>query len=236
MFKYLILGVVLLVAVVLLSRWFASTKPSDLAKWLKRIFVGLGAAATIYLAVTGKMNLAFIPLALIVLPRLLAWFSGARAAGGQPSSGRRSDVETAYLRMSLDHDSGAMDGTVLRGAYAGRELGELSLEQLLELLAECRTRDVQAARLLETFIDRAFGPEWRQRGGERHTGSASRHTSAAKMTREEAYEILGLEPGASAKKIKEAHRSLMLKLHPDQGGSNYLAAKINQAKDLLLGG
>jgi hypothetical protein len=236
MFQYLILGVVLLVAVALLSRWFASSKPSDLAKWLKWTFMGLGAAATIYLAVTGKMNLAFIPLALIVLPRLLAWFSRARAAGAQPSAGKRSDVETAYLRMSLDHDSGAMEGTVLRGACAGRELRELSLEQLLELLAECRTRDVQAVRLLETYVDRTFGPEWRQRGEKRDAGREPGRAGAAKMTREEAYEVLGLKPGASADEIKEAHRSLMLKLHPDHGGSNYLAAKINQAKDLLLVG
>jgi DnaJ-domain-containing protein 1 len=100
-------------------------------------------------------------------------------------------------------------------------------------LAECRVSDQDGARLLEAYLDRRF-PAWRKDaepdehprpGGDAHAGA---------MTEEEAYQILGLAPGASAEEIRRAHRTLMKKLHPDQGGSTYLAARVNQAKEILL--
>ena len=151
--------------------------------------------------------------------------------------------------MTLDHDSGEMEGTVLQGRHAGRRLDELTEPELLDLFGECSLRDDEGRRLLEAYLDRTLGPDWRERAeaeAERaHTaaggtgqGWGRKQQSAGRtpMTREEAYEILGLSPGAGTEEIKEAHRTLMRKLHPDHGGSNYLAAKINQAKELLLGG
>ena len=247
MVAYVLLGLALLVLVVLLSRWFATANPSNLAKWVKRVFIAAGAAATIFLGVTGKAHLALLPLALTGLP----WFMSRMAAGRMnphPTSGQRSDVETPYFRMTLDHDSGEMEGTVLQGRHAGRRLDELSEHELLDLFDECSSRDDEGRRLLEAYLDRTLGADWRERAeeeAERERGATggtgqgwgrkSKSAGRTPMTREEAYEILGLSPGAGTEEIKEAHRTLMRKLHPDHGGSNYLAAKINQAKELLLG-
>jgi len=237
MVKYLILGVALLVAVLLIARWFESANPSRLAKALKWSFVGLGGAVAIFLGATGKMQLAAIPLALIFLPLLLRGMRGASAAGqsGTPSPGKQSEVETDYLRMMLDHDSGEMDGIVLRGKYQGRELRELSQAELLDLLDVCNAHDEQSARLIESYIDRVFGEDWRAGEGADQGRRAAR-SSAAQMGRGEAFEVLGLAPNSSDAEIRETHRKLQLKNHPDQGGSDYLAAKINQAKEILLGG
>jgi hypothetical protein len=149
-----------------------------------------------------------------------------------PARGQRSDVETAWLRMALDHDTGAMDGTVLQGRWKGQRLSEMSVDSLLELLAECRVTDPDGAQLIEAYLERAR-PDWRETAGASRTRPDSSASGA--MTRDEAYRILGLEPGADEAAIREAHRRLMMKMHPDTGGSDYLAAKINQAKDLLLG-
>ena len=247
MVAYALLGIALLALVVVLGRWFASANPSSLAKWLKWGFIATGAVATVFLGVTGKSHLAFVPLALTGLP----WLMGRMAAGRinpHPTQGGRSDAETPFLRMTLDHDSGEMDGVVLQGRYAGRRLEDLSEAALLELLDECADVDEQGRRLLETYLDRTLGADWRARGGERsgpradassagggQKGWGRKGAGRAPMSRDEAYDILGLQPGAGESEIKEAHRTLMLKLHPDHGGSNYLAAKINQAKELLLG-
>ena len=249
MVQYVLLGIALLVLVVFLTRWFATANPSSLAKWLKWVFIAAGAAATVFLAVTGKANLAFLPLAITGLPWIMSRFAAGRG-NPHPTAGQRSDVETPYLRMTLDHDSGEMEGVVLQGRHAGRPLDELAEHELLELYDECSLRDEEGRRLLEAYLDRTLGADWRERGEaetERESsagggstgqgwGRRKARSGRTPMTREEAYEILGLEPGAGAEEIKEAHRTLMRKLHPDHGGSNYLAAKINQAKELLLGG
>jgi len=180
--------------------------------------------------------------ALAIAAFLLPFFLRGRAVSQfmknlrGPSPGQTSDVETRYLRMSLDHDSGTLDGTVLDGRYRGRHLRELDLGELMDLLRECRINDEQSAAILESYLDRIHGAGWRdEEAGTGRAGGGPRSAAGSTMTRDEAYEILGLKPGAGPEEIKQAHHRMMLKNHPDQGGSTYLATKINQAKDLLLG-
>ena len=114
----------------------------------------------------------------------------------QSATGRRgqrvSEVETEYLRMRLDHDTGAMSGTVRRGPYAGRRLEELTEAELIELWRECRVEDEPSARLIETYLDR-LRPDWREAAGAGPAAAGGgRARSADAMTREEAYAILGL--------------------------------------------
>jgi hypothetical protein len=134
--------------------------------------------------------------------------------------------------MSLDHQTGEMRGEVLHGRLAGRALIDLDREQLTDLFQQFQT-DPQSAAVLEAYLDRNF-PDWRnvEHGG---SGASGSDFGDMPMTPADAYQILGLEPDASQEEIKTAHRRLMQRLHPDHGGSTYLAARVNQAKDVLLG-
>ena len=235
---YFVLGVALVIGLILLIYGAANASP----RTLKRLLVGsFGVVATGVLAalIVTRQWSVFTWLLFGLVPLFMRWralWRMARSWGG-PSPGQTSDVETKYLRMQLDHDSGQLGGTVLLGPCRGRRLDELGLEELLALLRECRVEDEPSVAILEAYLDRAHGADWRGRQAGASAGSAGGpeqpHPSGG-MTREEAYEILGLKPGASETEIRDAHRRLMLKIHPDQGGSTYLAAKINQAKDALL--
>ena len=208
-----------------------------MVKW---VFVLACAALTVYLAVTGRALFAILPLALSLLPALL---SSRKRPGTGPVAGEGnvSSIDTPYLHMSLDHDSGAMNGSVVQGAYAGRELAGMSQDEVMDLYATCLAADAESSRILETYLDRAYGPSWRQDYG--HSGNSdgtadgeARNSDSQRytMSRDQAYEVLGLEPGASDDAIRQAHRDLLKKLHPDRGGSEYLSAQINQAKDVLI--
>jgi hypothetical protein len=153
------------------------------------------------------------------------------AQAASPSPGRASEVTTDYLRMRLDHVSGTMSGSVQRGRLLGRYLAELSSEELIELWRECVIKDAQGAKLLEAYLDRVMA-NWRE--ASRVQGNAASGNGGA-MTREEAFAILGLAEGAGEAEIRDAYHRLMMKLHPDKGGSAYLAAKLNRAKEVLLG-
>ena len=231
----------LLAAVLLFISWYKRAPSSQQKRVRGRILLFGGLGLLLLLLATGRLNpiIALVLAALALGQRILAFanmanvFKGFRnsmkgAAG--PSAGNASDVETRYLRMSLDHDSGAMSGVVLEGDYRGRRLSELGIEELMDLLAVCRAEDSQSAAVLEAYLDRVHGDSWRHA----QSGAGDEHGNGTRMTLAEAREILGVDSHASREDIIEAHRRLMQKNHPDRGGSTYLAAKINQAKEILL--
>lgn len=233
MIAYLILGISLLIGLIFLSRWFVATEPrrvATAARWLALIVAVIVGG---YLIWGGRNILAalLLPLMIPALLRYRALWNRIKAMSG-PTPGQTSQVETHFLRMTLDHDTGVMTGVVREGRFQGRQLDELTLEDLVALWRECRAADAQSAAVLEAYLDRTQDEAWRQSAG----AGAGPSAASTGMTREEAFEILGLEPSAGESDIRDAHRRLMQQVHPDHGGSNYLAAKINQAKDLLLGG
>jgi|TARA_B110000196_G_scaffold303903_1_gene300170 hypothetical protein len=243
MIGYFTLGVCLLGALGLIGKFLLNADPKFLAKALRYTGFGLCAAVALFLLLTGRFALG-LPLAFMAAAFLRRWALpklGPRIGGGSgPSTGRSSNVETDYLHMTLDHDSGAMRGEILRGTFAGRDLNDLNLDQLVELLGECQRHDGEAAQVLEAYLDRTQGGDWRQNAAgysrQGHSGQGARQKPrTGGMTLAEACKVLGLDANPSPGEVREAHKRLMLKLHPDKGGSSYLAAKINQAKDLLLG-
>ena len=152
--------------------------------------------------------------------------------GKNKSPGQKSRVATALLSMELDHDLGGMDGEVLVGDLRGRKLSSLTQQEMISFHSICRTASDQSLPLYEAWLDRVQ-PEWRAAWG--GGGSAGATAGGGAMNRDEALAILGLAAGASEADIKNAHKRLMKDFHPDKGGSDYLAAKINAAKDVLLG-
>src|SRR5580698_1883965 len=218
---------------------FRAANPVVLARAIK---IGGGVVSLAVAAFTGlKGELAVaVPLG-IFGAGLLGWSpfgtSGFGNIGGmfsclgsKRSQGKSSRVRSQFRDMMLDHDSGELRGQIVAGPYAGHSLEEFELPQLTAMISGF---DAESVSLLESYLDRRF-PAWRQDAQGNPAGGQSRATPSGKMTNEEAYQILGLQPGAGRDEIGRAHRSLMKKLHPDQGGSTYLAARVNEAKDTLL--
>jgi hypothetical protein len=194
---------------------------SGRAHWLAAVF------AAILPFARGLINLlGAIPL----LKRVLAG-ADAEKAKPAPSGGQSSTVESKFLRMTLNHDSGDIDGEILAGQFKGGRLNQMKLDELLQLLSECQ-HDEASVALLQAYLDRVYADTWQQQAGAQGRQQAGSETD--ELSRDEALQILGLSPGAGEAEIIEAHRRLMQKLHPDRGGSAYLAARINLAKETLL--
>ncbi|HEX6978483.1 MAG TPA: DnaJ domain-containing protein [Alphaproteobacteria bacterium] len=232
---YLLIGFVLLLALYTLAQAYVRVEPRQLLGVLRWVAAVVLAALALWLVASGRLAQALMT-GVALAPLLARWRSiiGTWRNAAGPRPGQTSDVETPWLRMSLDHDTGTMDGSVLQGAWKGRRLAELDLPALLDVLAECRANDPDGVQLLEAYLDRIH-PDWRTTRAADGDDAARAGASAGGMTRAEAAEILGVPPDAPPEVIRDAHRRLMLKLHPDKGGSSYLAAKINQAKEVLLG-
>jgi len=221
----LLLGLGLLA---LLVRHFLRTPAHELVRQVY-LLGGVG----LMLAGVGLLFLRQFAIALPVGVAGLVLFRRHRALRQMGGTGQRSSVRAAGIEMALDHDTGEMDGSVLAGRYEGRRLSELDLGALLEVAEDVRS-DAESLRLLEGYLDRAH-PGWRD---DVQADATERQSAAARpggMSKKEAYQILGLEPDASDTEVRGAHRRLIKQVHPDRGGSAALAAKINEAKDRILG-
>jgi len=229
--RALLLGAAVLVLGLLGVSWFMRANPATLARNLRRIG---GVVALLIGVVAISRGAASIAVPLFMLGLwLLSGGGGLGSLGGgsQKSPGQTSRIVTDHLEMELDHDTGAVRGRVLKGMFAGRNVQSMRPEELALLWQDCRHVDQESAQIIEAYLDQRF-PSWREdvRRGE----DAMSRGADGRMSVEEALEILGLKAGASREEIRRAHRDLMLKLHPDRGGSTYLATKINEAKDVAL--
>ncbi len=242
-----LLGLLALVAGALLLKWYADADVKTLKKTIRWTGVSLLALIILVLAATGRLGVAFA-----VFIGFLGWvwrvfnmihmgrqmsgmfrgFGFSRGFGGGSAAEYSSRVESDFLSMHLDHATGSMAGEVNRGRFQGRRLGDMSAADLAELLSEVQA-DEDSAQLLEAYMDRVH-PEWRESADETISGARSAGAQSGVMTDDEARRILGVGADANDDEIKAAYRQLMSHLHPDRGGSDYLAAKVNQAKDFLL--
>lgn len=233
--RLLLTGAVLF-AIVALVRRANQQNPAERRKTYITLVVTVVAGALVLLSLTGRVHwigaligalLPFARKAFPLLVRLVPFLAHQRKAGAASrgaTTGNQSAVDTPWLHMSMDHDSGALDGEVTQGAFAGRQLNQLSLDELKQLYVDCQS-DADSIDLLNTYLTHRFGKDWNH---------SQNHAGTGAMSREQALSILGLKEGASRDDVIKAHRSLMQKLHPDRGGNDYLAAQINLAKDVLL--
>jgi len=230
----LLFGIAAVAVLWWLAKAYTRTDAKALATSLKVVagFAALGAA--VLLGLKGRIDMA------LLLGGFGAWalgWNGFNLPGPwrkfQQASGRFSRIRSAMIEMEIDHSTGTVEGSVLVGALAGRRLSSLDPQGLRLLYEECLAHDPQGVPLLEAYLDRRFAG-WRENAqGDRDTRTRT-HAQSGIMTKEEAYQILGLQPGANLDEIRKAHRTLMKKLHPDQGGTTYLAARVNEAREVLL--
>jgi len=240
MFPYLVLvGLLLLVGLVMVIRWYASADTQSVLrffKWLAYVILGF---LLIFFVFSGRLGWTFmalpalIPIFLRLRTALRTYknFSKMMGLGGTQASNQTSDVETKTLKMSLNQDTGEMTGIILDGPNTGKKIEEMGREEIFQVVGYCLQNDHEAAQILEAYLDRS-DPDWRSSF---YSNEQAPDSKVKGMERKEALQVLGLGDEATDLQIKKAYHNLISNLHPDKGGSAYLAAKINQAKETLLG-
>lgn len=226
-----LIGLVIVIGGWYLVKSFANAQPAQVRGLSRKVAGGVLIAFSGFLALRGAMNIA-MPLFVLGLGLMGQQMAFPNGFGfGRKSAGQTSRVATSVLAMELNHDSGTMGGEVVSGPFKGRKLASLTLAEAQRLHAQCAAAPDQSRALFEAWISRVR-PEWRTQWSGNQTSAAAAPNS--KMNEAEALAILGLKPGATVDDIRAAHRRLMKGAHPDLGGSDYLAAKINEAKEFLL--
>lgn len=235
-------------------RWFMRTPPEQVSKVLVKVAIGAGVLFLVILAATGRLHPLFaalgaaigglltlgmrlirMPWALDIAQRLFYHYR-AKKNSAEPSANQQSQVETRFVRMFLDHETGEMGGEIIAGQLVGSRLSQLEQSQLVMLWQNYVVEDAESAALLEAYLNNAHGEEWRDQCDAGSGRENATPPSSGQMSLDEARKVLGVEAGADREEIIAAHRRLVSKVHPDRGGSSYLAAQINRAKEVLLGG
>jgi len=245
MLSRLIILVAFFIAVLCIIKLIRGTPKSQLKQLYWKLGLGTAAIVLIVLAITGRVHwlsavvgaaLPFIRNAIPLLLRYMPLIQQVRNMRSKPtpSSGNCSHVNTSILNMTLDHDSNQLSGTIIDGPYRGQALDSLSSSQLQRVLDHCHTHDQESVKLMVSYLNHRFGPRWRQQGPLPGEEDNNEKNYEGPMTAKAAYSMLGIAPGATKKEIIRAHRKMMQKVHPDHGGSDFLAAQINEARDFLM--
>jgi CysZ protein len=192
--------------------------------------MGFG-AATAGLSLVPVLNFIAMPSAVAGATAL--WVREFKGPGNYQGP-HESRVTTRGVRLVIDQLSGQIRGELLEGNYRGQSLDQVSTEELKDLLALWNQTDVASAEALEVYLERERQYRAPQPAAARPAGH-QRVPPTVRMVSDEARAVLGLTPEAGPEEVLAAHRRLMMRLHPDRGGSDYLAAKINEAKEVLLG-
>lgn len=235
------------VGLYLIARWWTQATPQQLASAVRWTAIALAAGVILFAALSRRWALLLalaVPAWMLYRRRQAGAAGGGAPSGGSGGSGTggpsgHSAVETRFLRMTLDHASGAMAGEVVAGEFAGRTLDELALGELIALWRTCVAEDEASRTVLETWLDRVHGDTWRQAAGGAATdrdagGQRESPWSQSGISDAEAREILGVDEGADRAAIEAAYRKAMQRAHPDHGGSDWYAARVNAARDRLL--
>ncbi|WP_237151850.1 DnaJ domain-containing protein [Oryzibacter oryziterrae] len=228
------MNVVLIAAVLIgLAIYLAGKfKPGHMARfrslWRSQSLT-VGIAVVAALALTGRIGLAVGAASLLYT---LVRMGVINSWNAPTSKGRKSRIASPMVSLTLDAASGQVSGEVLKGRWAGLSLATLDASALADLHRETAT-DARSRAVLEIYLDSRL-PGWREHMQAEAATGRGRAADSGSMSEQEAYEILGLHPGAGEADIRAAHRRLMKKVHPDQGGTTFLAVRINQAKDRLL--
>ncbi|MFD2648869.1 DnaJ domain-containing protein [Devosia albogilva] len=229
---YVLLGALALLFALAIYNQARKLDPRLVRRGLRWLVGGLGLAIAALLLLARRFDLALFAGAAGVAVLRTGRLGPISLDGPLGEAGNISKVRSYRFAMELDHDTGAVSGRVLNGQFAGMDLLDLGEAETRILLAEVEG-DPDSLSLLESWLD-ANRSGWREYFAEQDAGESPGQATGSRDPLEEAYAVLGLEPGATEEQIRTAHRDLMKAVHPDQGGSSYLAARINQARDLLL--
>ena len=235
MVGYLVLGAALAIGLALILRGMRGASAGQAMRWLWQSIAVISVLAGAYFLVTGRPAYAVVP-ALGVLVGLLGWFIDAALGPRKPNTSR---VDTRFLKLTLDHKSGQVTGDIIDGPFAGRRIESLRVDELVDLFVYYHREDEPSARLIEAYLDRT-SPTWRARYGPDGAPKQDAYTASARpggpMSKSEALRLLGLTLGATPDDVRAAHRRKLQEHHPDRGGDPDMAARINQARDVLLEG